>query len=136
MPGTFVFSAPPHGEEPGAFLSRVFAEQGEATRILLARRSVWDVTSAIKLGAADQELATEGYPLDDADKAHIRTVGESAMAIATGASRTRLRNLWVDGCEPQFGSAKVRDALVLTGGPGHVGNVVDSCGASIPMPRG
>ena len=130
MPGTFVFSGPANGEEPGAFLTRVFAEQGGGTTILLARRSVWDLSSTITFSADDQELATEGYPLSDADKAHIRTVGESAMAIAANTQRSKLRNLWIDGCEPLLGSSKGREALVMTGGPGNVGNVVDQCGAS------
>ena len=128
MPGIFVFSSSPHGEEPGAFLTRVFAEQGAGTRILLARRSVWDLTSTVTFGADDQELATEGYPLDDADKAHLRTVGATATAIAAGRQRSKLRNLWIDGCEPQHGNSKGREALVFTGGPGNIGNVVDSCG--------
>lgn len=117
----------PSHVEAGAHISSLFQQHGEGCQIFLSPSTTYDIKKPIALSHNSQQLATRDYPADNT-RAVIRTRGETACGItAGGLSHITLRNLIIDGCEPELGRAEDSGPMVFVGAPGSDGATVMDC---------
>src|SRR2546426_117937 len=85
---------------------------------LLCAGAVFDLTSPVVFSADGQQIHTEGFPTDDR-RARLRLASLfTVMAVyMLNRSNVMLRNVIVDGNQPNLGSAQGQ-ALILAGGSG------------------
>lgn len=115
-----------------------FSNGGPGTKVYLCPGTEYPLGGTIVFTAADQELATLGYPSGD-QMARLRIDSERVATAIQGdcrrCARVAVRNLIIDGARKVLG--RVRDAnnspgLIILGG--NVGQTVREC--AITDPRG
>lgn len=119
-------------------INALFSEGGPGTKLFLCPGVAYSITGTIVFTAADQELATAGYPSGD-QRATLRIDSEAVATAVQGdcrrCARIALRNLIIDGARPEYG--RVRDpnnapGLIVIGG--NEGQRITGC--RISNPRG
>lgn len=124
---TLIVEALPSHVEPGAHISNLYKQHGEGTRIFLTPSTTYLLQTPIYLSHASQVLATLNY-LVDSTRAVLQTRGSTASAIAAhGLSHIVIRNVIVDGCEPELGRTEHAEPMVFVGAPGSVNACVMDC---------
>lgn len=118
-------------------INALFTSGGPGTKVLLCPGKVYRLSGAIIFTAADQELATAGYPTDST-RAVLRVQGHAKTAIQGDCRRCKgvqVRSIVVDGNRKKLGRAKPDEdgpGLVVLGG--NEGQVVRDC--LLKDPRG
>ncbi|MBW0465718.1 hypothetical protein O181_005433 [Austropuccinia psidii MF-1] len=123
-------------KSPADYISSLFQNGGDGTRILLSQGSVWELETNIKITANRAELATQGYPADSSLYAQLHVIGESeATAISFhNTHHVKLSHLTIDGRRPDKGWIEGGGALVACGGRQCKDPVVQHC--ILRHPRG
>jgi hypothetical protein len=120
-----------------ASINQLFIDGGPGTKVLLCPSKTYRVLGTIVFTAADQELATYGYPTGS-ERAVLQVAGDVATAIqgdCRRCARVAMRNLVIDGNREKFGRIVDSDAatgLIVLGG--NEGQTVAECW--IKDPRG
>ncbi|CAK9786704.1 hypothetical protein CC85DRAFT_276727 [Cutaneotrichosporon oleaginosum] len=117
-------------------INALFSEGGPGTKVYLCPKTEVQLSGTIVFTAADQELATLGYPGGER-RAKLRIVSDHVATAIQGdcrrCARVAVRNLVIDGGRRALG--RVRDAnsspgLVILGG--NEGQAVRECAISDP----
>ncbi|KAF9516857.1 hypothetical protein BS47DRAFT_1327091 [Hydnum rufescens UP504] len=100
---------------------------GPSSTLYLPRGSSWKIHSPITLHEF-QELATEGYPQEEADMAILDAEAECRphVVYAISKSGVRIRNLIVEGGKEKHGWDKDGGVIIQLGGNAH-NQVLDRC---------
>lgn len=118
-------------------INQAFTDGGPGTKVFLCPSKVYRLTGTITFTAADQELATYGYPTGS-ERATLLINGDFGTAVqgdCRRCARVAVSNLIVDGSRDRLGrivDASLATALVVIGG--NEGQVVKHCW--IRDPRG
>ncbi|BEI80183.1 hypothetical protein CcaverHIS002_0107120 [Cutaneotrichosporon cavernicola] len=117
-------------------INALFSNGGPGTKVYLCPGTEVALSGTIVFTAADQELATFGYPGDDR-RAKLRIASDAVATAIQGdcrrCARVAVRNLVIDGARRKYG--RVRDpnsspGLVILGG--NEGQAVRECAISDP----
>ena len=118
-------------------INQAFTDGGPGTKVLLCPSKTYRLTGTIVFTAADQELATYGYPTGS-ERATLLINGEFGTAIqgdCRRCARISITNLIIDGSRNKLGrqiDSTQSTGLVVIGG--NEGQTVKSCW--IRDPRG
>lgn len=122
-------------------LNKLLSDGGPGTRIQLCQGQTYPITGPIFFTAKDQEISTEGYPQDDAQKARIVLADSAGSDIATAVqgdcrrcARVAIKNVIIDGNRRKLGRIVETEgtALVLLGN--NEGQSIRNC--RVVDPRG
>ena len=111
-------------------INQIFIDGGPSTKVLLCPSKTYRLKTPIVFTAADQELATEGYPTGP-DRATVLIAGDFATAIQGDCRRcahVAIKSLVIDGNRKGLGRIPedgVSTGLVILGGTD--GQVVQNC---------
>lgn len=85
----------PSHVDAAKYLTDLFASSGEWTTLLLQQGATYNLQSKIVMRQNNQELATEGYPIENEKKAKIYTRGdnETVAVDASNLENTVLKSL-------------------------------------------
>ncbi|WVR04043.1 hypothetical protein IAU60_001042 [Kwoniella sp. DSM 27419] len=119
-------------------INQMFVDGGPGTKVLLCPNKLYRLSGSIIFTAADQELATYGYPTGS-ERAILRVDGKQTATAIQGdcrrCARVSVRSLIVDGNRQKLGRMVDNDAatgLVVIGG--NEGQSIKNCW--VKNPRG
>ncbi|OCF58297.1 hypothetical protein L486_04328 [Kwoniella mangroviensis CBS 10435] len=119
-------------------INQMFIDGGPGTKVFLCPSKLYRLSGTIVFTAADQELATYGYPTGS-ERAILRVEGKQTSTVIQGdcrrCARVGVRSLIIDGNRKKLGRIKNMDdaaGLVILGG--NEGQSVKNCW--IKNPRG
>lgn len=118
-------------------INQLFSDGGPGTKVFLCPGKVYSLSGTIVFTAADQELATLGYPSGD-ERAKLTIEHEFIVTAVQGdcrrCARVAVRNLIIDGGRSRLGRAQgdVAPGLIMLGG--NEGPSVREC--QLMNPRG
>lgn len=102
-------------------INQLFTDGGPGTKVLLCPSKIYRISGTISFTAADQELATFGYPTG-AERATLRVESEKLATAIQGdcrrCARIGIRNLIIDGNRQGLGRMVDYDpsGLIVIGG--------------------
>ncbi|WVO17944.1 hypothetical protein L204_105642 [Cryptococcus depauperatus] len=103
-------------------INQMFVDGGPGTKVLLCPNRLYRLSGPIIFTAADQELATYGYPTGS-ERAVLRVEGRDTVTAIQGdcrrCARVSVKNLIVNGNRKKLGRTKNMDlttGLVILGG--------------------
>ncbi|WVW79728.1 hypothetical protein I302_101698 [Kwoniella bestiolae CBS 10118] len=119
-------------------INQMFIDGGPGTKVFLCPNKLYRLSGTIVFTAADQELATYGYPTGS-ERAILRVEGKQTSTVVQGdcrrCARVGVRSLIIDGNRKKLGRIKNMDdaaGLVILGG--NEGQSIKHCW--IKNPRG
>lgn len=122
-------------------LNKLLSDGGPGTHISLCQGQTYPITGPIFFTAKDQEISTEGYPEDDAQKARIVLADNAGADLSTAiqgdcrrCARVAIKNVIIDGNRRKLGRIVETEgtALVLLGN--NEGHSIRNC--RVVDPRG